>query len=207
MFLRILRTKIVAILVGLALITALSALVMSLSPFNSDPSVLVLRRDLARGDPLDRSAVMTVRVPAPARPRDALDVNAALPAHWPGEPVKTGTILSESVISGSALGRSLSPGQALVSVSLDPTQVPPLEAGDYVDVWGFPDNCDTQACAATLVSARAKISSVTVGEGATWTSSQAVKIDLIVNAHHTNTVLGHAGTATLSLALSPSPSP
>lgn len=195
------------ILIGLSLVIALGALLLALAPLSAGERVLVLTRDLARDDPLERSALVVIEVPEAARPLDALDPEAPLPPRWPGEAVRAGTILSESVLAGSALGRSLAEGESLVSIALDPTHLPPLEAGDSADLWGFPENCDTHGCSATLVSSGARISSVNVGEAPSWSSSDVVRIDLIVDTTQTDEVLGHAGTGTLSVALTSLPSP
>lgn len=188
---------------GLAIIFVftIGAIALTLIPHPGGHRVLILATDIERGDAIDSSTVTSVEVPERVVPADAITSADVLPATWTGEPATKGTILSESVMAGSALGRSLKPGQNLISVILDRTQVPPLEAGDSVVLWGFPDNCDVNTCSASLLTNQALISSVSVNDASQWGSSATARLDIIVDEAVTETVLGHAGTHTLGLAL------
>lgn len=192
------------ILIVTAILAAVAALTLVLLPDRGRMRVLVLAVDVSRGQELGPAAVRAIDVPEEARPRDALPVDAPLPKRWPGEPAKAGTVLSESTLAGSALGRALEPGKSVVSIVLDGAQVPPLEPGDSADLWGFPENCDVNGCSAILLSSQARISSISVSDGPAWETSPAARIDLIVDAADTEEVLGHAGTGTLSLAMTSS---
>lgn len=188
----------------LVLAAALAASSLTLVACSRGVDVLVLTRALSPGDALVPDAITRVRVPEQALPADALTPDDPLPESWPGGQVEAGTILSESIVSGSALGRSLNPGKTIVSVVLDQTQLPPVEGGDRVDLWGLPHNCDEVGCSAALLAQDARISSVSVSDAPAWESSAAARLDIIVNEADVRLVLGHAGTGTLSLALRPS---
>lgn len=191
------------LLILISCVCAVAALVLLMRPSPGTPA-LVLARDIARGDTLTSSHVREVRLPAEAVPRDLIPLDFQLPSRWPGESTREGTVLTESVLAGSALGRSLKPDESLVSIAIDSTLIPPLEAGDRVDVWGVPDSCDSDSCLAQRIASFGRISSISVDEASAWGSAPLARIDLIVDKAHTETVLGHAGTGTLSLALAPS---
>ena len=153
---------------GLAIIFVftIGAIALTLIPHPGGHRVLILATDIERGDAIDSSTVTSIEVPERVVPADAITSADVLPATWTGEPATKGTIL----MAGSALGRSLKPGQNLISIILDRTQVPPLEAGDSVVLWGFPDNCDVNTCSASLLTNQALISSVSVNDASQWGS-------------------------------------
>lgn len=197
--------KLRLILILIACLSSATALALLLRPAPGTPA-LVLSRDIARGEAFSASQVREVRLPPEAVPHDLIPVDAPLPSRWPGERALAGTVLSESVLAGSALGRGLRPDESLISIALDSTHIPPLEAGDQVDLWGFPETCDATSCNAQRIASSGRISSVAVDEAPAWGSAPIARIDLIVDSAHTEAVLGHAGTGTLSLALTPLPS-
>lgn len=188
---------------GLAIIFVFTvgAIALTLIPHPGGHRVLILASDIERGDAINSSMITPIEVPEQVVPADAFTSADNLPTTWTGEPATKGTILSESVMAGSALGRSLKPGQNLISIVLDRTQVPPLEAGDSVVLWGFPDSCDVNTCSASLLTNQALISSVSVNDTSQWGSSATARLDIVVDEAVTETVLGHAGTHTLGLAL------
>lgn len=188
------------ILIAVALICAAGALVLLLRPTPGTPA-LALARDVQRGDAFDSSCVREVFLPEGAAPADVLAPDAPLPDVWPGEAASAGTVLSESVLAGSALGRALNANEALLSITLDSAQVPPMEPGDVVDVWGFPENCDVAGCEAQKIAPSARISSFTVTEAGAWSTSPLARIDVRVDSMYANAVLGHASTGTLTLTL------
>lgn len=197
--------KLRLILILIACLSSATALALLLRPAPGTPA-LVLTRDIARGEAFSASHVREVHLPPEAVPHDLIPFDAPLPSRWPGERALAGTVLSESVLAGSALGRSLRPDESLISIALDSTHIPPLEAGDHVDLWGFPETCDATSCNAQRIASSGRISSVAVEEAPAWGSAPIARIDLIVDSAHTEAVLGHAGTGTLSLALTPLPS-
>lgn len=193
-----------AVLLVLALGLSLGALASALLPERGRHEVLVLTRDLSKGDAFDAGAVRSVQVPDELFPANALPPGSPLPAKWPSEPVSAGTILTESVLSGSALGRKLRADESLVTLMFDQSRLPPVEAGDYADLWAFAGECDQSGCVSSKVAANARISSVSAPDAPAWESSAAVRLDLIVKTAETESVLGHSGAGTLSLALSSS---
>lgn len=183
---------------------ALGSLVSGLLPERGRHPVLVLTRDLAKGDAFGPEAVRSAEVPDELFPADALTPDARLPAKWPSEPVRAGTILTESVLSGSALGRKLQADESLITLMFDQSRLPPVEAGDSADLWALTGECDESSCTSSKVASDARISSVSVRDAPAWESSTTVRLDLIVKTAETESVLGHSGAGMLSLALSPS---
>lgn len=195
------RALVPRLLAALALVAALGALALAILGGRSGSSVLVLASDVARGDPFGPASVKTVRAPDGLVPADALPTDSPLPAKWPGEPASAGTILSESVLAGSALGRSLRPEEALITVMFDRSRIPPLEAGDSVELRSPSGDYDLNGCVGASSTSRARISSISVSDAPAWESSASARLDLIVDAADIESVLGHSGAGTLSLAL------
>ncbi len=191
-------------LILVACISAFSALFLLLRPTPGTPA-LALARDIARGEALTSAHIRQVYLPEDAVPRDLIPIDSALPERWAGEHTLEGTVLSESVLAGSALGRSLRKDESLISITLDAAHIPPLEAGDHVDLWGFPESCEATTCKAQRLTRSGRISSITVDDTSAWGAAPLARIDLIVDAAHTESVLGHAGTGTLNLTLTPFP--
>ena len=192
------------VLLVLALVMALGALIVGVLPARGHHPVLVLSRDLSKGDAFGPEVVRNLEVPDELFPADALAPGTPLPDKWPSEPVKAGTILSESVLAGSALGRELAPDESLVTLMFDQSRLPPVEAGDVADLWALSGECDQSGCASRRVATNARISSISVKDAPAWDSSTSVRLDLIIKSTQVESLLGYSGAGALSLALSSS---
>ena len=189
------------VLLVLAFVMALGALIVGFLPARGHHPVLVLSRDLSKGDAFGPEVVRKLEVPDELFPEDALTPQTPLPDTWPSEPVKAGTILSESVLAGSALGRELAPDESLVTLMFDQS---PVEAGDVADLWALSGECDQSGCASRRVATNARISSISVKDAPAWDSSTSVRLDLIIKSTQVESLLGYSGAGALSLALSSS---
>ena len=176
---------------------------LALRPAPEGIEVLVARRTLEEGDPLDSGALRTIRVPPEAVPQDALRPGAQLPTHLPGGALPRGTMLSETTLAGSAQARTLAPHQARVALTVPMDQAVGLEPGDTVDIWSAPQMCDGSGCEASLLAEAVRLTSKVVDEDSSWGNSPTARVGLVLRAVDTGRVLGHTGTGTLSLVLRP----
>ena len=190
---------------ALLLATALAAVavgaLIAMRPAPDGVAVLVARRDVATGERLSPGDVAQVRVPVPARPADALDSVDDLPPTWPSAPIRQGTVLTETNVAGSPESRALGPDEARLVLSVGADQAVGLAAGDAVDLWSTPLLCDAEPCAASLLAASVRITSVQEPEEASWSSSDTARVGVVVRSRDIDAVLGHAATGSLSLVL------
>ncbi|WP_022867480.1 SAF domain-containing protein [Schaalia vaccimaxillae] len=189
------------------LLVSLSALAIVMGIFvvlyGASPGmhVLVASQDLEEGQELSNENFTLVRVPSRAAPADAVPNVKSIGSHWRGPKVARGTIITESLLAGSAQSRALSSGKSRVSLVLDAAHVPELAAGDVVDLWSIPVECDETVCPATLLVPKVLIASLSNEDVSQWEASYSVRADVIVDSSSVQQVLGQSGTSTLSLVL------
>ena len=163
--------------------------------------VLVAAKDLSEGQAVDARDFTVVPVPADAAPADALVDPSSVGAVWQGPAIRRGTVVTESIVDGSPAARGLEAGRTRVTVMLDATHLPLVEAGDSVDLWTAPRECDETVCAASLLAGDVLIASISNEDSSQWEASASARVDLIVDSADIRSVLGYAGTGTLSLVL------
>ncbi|QPK81014.1 hypothetical protein G7Y41_08200 [Schaalia sp. ZJ405] len=188
------------ILIGIAAALVVATVIWFLRPTSPGTSVVVATRNLKTGDRLSPAATTHVTVPPNAAPADAL-TRDQLPDVWDGPAITQGTIITESLVSGSVLGRELSRDHAQISVVLERIHLPDIAPGDFVDVWAIPENCDDPSCSAFLLAGKVRIVSMKDGDASQWDTAQPIQVDLVVNSQDQGTILGHARTGTLGLTL------
>ncbi len=163
--------------------------------------VFVLTKDVAPGDSLSTASLRKVTVPVEAVTDDVVTDRDTFPDVWEGEPLKKGTILTESNIPGSESSRALRSDQARLTVQISASQVRDVDSGDRVELWTTEQMCDQSVCAASLLARDVRIVSIEeVGDSAWGTESMAL-IDIVVPAGETQRVLGYAESGRLSLVL------
>ncbi|MDC4232176.1 SAF domain-containing protein [Actinomyces sp. B33] len=189
------------VLTSLALAGVVAGSLLAMRAAEPGRDVLVAARDLTTGDALAPADVRIVRVPEEAAASDALNGQDRLPQSWRSLPVASGTILTESLVAGSVDSRALGPHEARISLVVEEARVPRLEAGDTVDVWSIPGECDERGCSSSLLAGGVRIVSILKEEGPHWQSSPLLRIDVIVDERDSSAVLGHSGAENLSLAL------
>jgi pilus assembly protein CpaB len=130
------------VLIGAAAALAVSAGALSLRPSSPVPAaadgvgVVVARRALPAGRPIDPDQVALVRMPAALRPRTALSEADQVAFRIPAVPIPVGLPIVPSLLRRGAGASSLTPGERAVGVRVDDvTGVPALlDAGSSVDL-------------------------------------------------------------------------
>ena len=130
------------VLLGAAAVLALGAGVLSLRPSAPAPAgaqgvgVLVARRAITAGRPIDPDQVATVRVPAAVRPRTALTEVDQVAFRIAAVAIPAGLPLVPSLLRRAAGTSSLAPGERAVGVRADDVTGLPalLDAGSAVDL-------------------------------------------------------------------------
>ena len=191
------------LLTALLLAGVVVCALLALRPQTEGVVVLVARNTVEDGAPLSDADVQEALVPPEARPEDALDPGAHLPATWTGSTLRAGTVLSESNVAGSPASRALRAGEARLMLTVPLDQSVGLVVGDSVDIWSSPQMCDGSGCAASLLAEAVRLTSIVVDEDSSWGNSPTARVGLVLRAVDTGRVLGHTGAGTLSLVLRP----
>lgn len=189
------------LLLALLLAGLVVAALLALRPPPEGTPAWTLRHPVAQDSRLGPADVRRVLVPAGALPADAIRDAADLDGGRAAVALAAGTVLTESLVSGSPLTRGLPPGSALAAVDVGPAQAAQVSPQDRVDLYATAPDCSDPPCDASLLAADVRIVSIEDGEDSLLGSEPVSHLRVILDRGAIGRVVGASASGSLSLAV------
>lgn len=178
--------------VGLVAIGVLVFAVLAIrQPSNLKP-VWVATADGGIGDCLSAVSPVVAMVPPEAITADSLYGTELPTTARLSIPVRSGAILTESLLTGSPTTRSLGKTQVAIPLIVAQSVAQGIAVGDTIDVWGKRPNCIEGDCELVRLVTSAQVLESDSIDAEGWGESEQARVMLVIDQSEVGLALGAA---------------